>query len=47
MQIIAAHAYRLTYEHRYVKQWDTHGAQAIWGPNAHSSPEDTSYLQPK
>ena len=43
MQVVARHAYALTYEREYVEQWEEQLGQGMWGgkgPETHEDGED-------
>lgn len=44
MQVVAVHAYFLTYGKKFIQQWDKQGSQNLWGPHA---PDDPDLLRPK
>lgn len=47
MQVVAVHAFLLTYGPQHVKQWEDEGMKHIWGPEVSMTPEDSDHLRPK
>lgn len=47
MQIVAVHAYFLTYGKQFIQQWEKQGPQMLWGPQAPQAPYDQDLLKPK